>query len=143
MPPGGSAPPAVPDPARPEVLAVRHVAALAAAKLGRRDLLIGAHLCLEMARQALVLSMRLRDQEMGRAHHRRGGARDRDTARVSAALGALPADAGPEAWLDLLTRLQGVFDAAATALWPDHRPEWQGLDAIVAAARTLLAEPSQ
>jgi hypothetical protein len=131
------------EPARPDVLAVRHVAALAAAKLGRRDLLIGAHLCLDVARQALVLSMRLRDQESRRTHHHRGGQRDRDALRVSGALNALPADAGPEAWIDLLLSLTSIFDTAATALWPDHRPDWQGLDAIVAIARTALIDPSE
>jgi hypothetical protein len=144
--PGPSPLPALPerrDPARAEVLAVRHVAALAAAKLGRRDLLIGAHLCLEVARQVLVVSMRLRDQESGCTHHHHGGRRDRDSLRVSGALDGLPADAGPEDWIDLLLRLTVAFDAAAKALWPDHRPDWQGLDAIVADARTALAGPSE
>jgi hypothetical protein len=124
-------------------MAVRHVTALAAAKLGRRDLLIGAHLCLEVARQALVVSMLLRDQESGRSHHHHGGRHDRDAVRVSAALSSLPAQAGPPDWLDLLLRLTVAFDAAAAMLWPDHRPNWQGLDAIVAAARTALADPSE
>ena len=136
-------PPVPREPVRPEVLAVRHVAALAAAKLGRRDLLIGAHLCLEVARQALVVSMLLRDQEAGRTHHRGGGRRDRDVVRVSGALSGLPADAGPGDWIDLLVRLTETFDTAAVALWPDHEPDWQGLDAIVVAARTALADPSE
>jgi hypothetical protein len=133
----------LPDPARPEVLAVRHVAALSAAKLGRRDLLIGGHLCLEVARQALVLSMQARDQEEGRAHHHHGGRRDHDAVRVSDALSGLPTEAGPREWVDLLLRLTGAFDAAAGARWPDHRPDWQGLDAIVATARTALADQTE
>lgn len=144
--PGSSPLPALPerrDPARAEVLAVRHVAALAAAKLGRSDLLIGAHLCLEVARQVLVVSMWLRDQESGRTHRHHGGRRDSDSLRVSGALSGLRPDAGPEDWIDLLLRLTVAFDAAAKELWPDHGPDWQGLDAIVAAARTALAEPPE
>lgn len=146
--PGPAAPERVPPsaraaPIRAEVLAVRHVAGLAAAKLGRRDVLIGAHLCLEVARQALVVSMQLRDRETGRTNHHVGGARDRDAVRVSGALAGLPPDAKPEDWIDLLVRLTETFDTAAVALWPDHRPDWQGLDAIVVAARTALAEPTE
>jgi hypothetical protein len=131
------------EPARAEVLAVRHATALAAAKLGRRDVLIGAHLCLDVASKVLVVSMRLRDQESGRTHHHHGGRRDRDALRVSADLSGLPADAGPADWIDLLLRLTETFDTAAGALWPDHRPDWQGLDAIVVTARTALADPSE
>ena len=133
----------VPDPARPEVLAVRHVAALAAAKAGRRDLLIGGHLCLEVARLALVFSMQARDQEEGRSHHHHGGRRDHDAVRVSDALSGLPTEAGPGEWIDLLLRLTHAFDAAAGTRWPDHRPDWQGLDAIVVAARTALADQTE
>jgi hypothetical protein len=125
------------------VMAVRHVSGLAAAKLGRRDLLIGAHLCLEVARQALVVSMRVRDEEEGRSHHRHGSPRDRDALRVSSALSGLIAEAGPEDWIDCLLRLTEAFDVAAHELWPDHKPDWQGLDAIVVAARTTLADPSE
>jgi Nucleotidyltransferase domain len=135
--------PARPEPVREEVFAVRHVAALAAAKLGRRDLLIGAHLCLDVARQSLVLSMQLRDREEGRTHHPTGSHRDRDAVRVAGALGTLPADAQARDWIDLLMRLTAVFDAAAMALWPDHRPDWQGLDAIVVAARTALDDTTE
>jgi hypothetical protein len=131
------------DLARADVLAVRHVAALAAAKLGRRDLLIGAHLCLEVARLALVVGMRLRDQEQERSHHRHGTPRDRDAVRVSGALSNLPAAARPQDWIDLLLHLTEAFDAAAGELWPGHQRDWQGLDAIVAAARTALADPSE
>jgi len=131
------------DPARAEVLAVRHVAALAAAKLGRGDLLIGAHLCLDVARQALVVSMLLRDLESGRTHHHHGGRRDRDVLQVSKALSDLPAEAAAEDWIDLLLRLIVAFDSAAGALWPDYEADWQGLDAIVVAARTALADPSE
>ena len=136
-------PPVQPDPARAEVLAARHVAALAAAKLGRGDLLIGAHLCLDVARQALVVSMLLRDLESGRTSHHHGSRRDHDAHRVAKALSGLPAEADPQDWLDLLLRLIDAFDSAAGALWPDHESDWQGLDAIVVAARTALADPSE
>ena len=47
-------------------------AVVAAAKLGRGDLLIGGHLALEMAQACLVLAMMLRDRAAGTRHHRRG-----------------------------------------------------------------------
>jgi hypothetical protein len=50
-------------------------AVLAALKAARHDVLIGAHLTLQLARHVLVIAMLLRDREAGNAHHRYGGSR--------------------------------------------------------------------
>jgi hypothetical protein len=53
----------------------RFDAALAAVKAARGDILIGAHLTLQLARHILVLAMLLRDRDAGTTHHRFGGTR--------------------------------------------------------------------
>ena len=50
-------------------------AVLAAVKAARGDVLIGAHLTLQLARHILVIAMLLRDRDAGTAHHRFGGSR--------------------------------------------------------------------
>ncbi len=50
-------------------------AVLAAVKAARHDVLIGAHLTLQLARHILVIAMLLRDRDAGTAHHRYGGSR--------------------------------------------------------------------
>jgi hypothetical protein len=58
-----------------EVIGVFHFdAVLAAVKAARGDVLIGAHLTLQLARHILVIAM-LRDRDAGTAHHRFGGSR--------------------------------------------------------------------
>jgi len=122
------------------VVAKAHfVAAVAAVKLGRRDLLIGAHLALEVVRNTLVLGMLLRDRDTGVSAHRHGSARDGESARVSVVLAALPADAGATDWLDLLAAVREPFDALAGELDPLHRSDWRGLDSLVHLARAALA----
>lgn len=53
----------------------RFDAVLAAVKAARGDILIGAHLTLELARRILVIAMLLRDRDAGTAHHRYGDSR--------------------------------------------------------------------
>jgi len=53
----------------------RFDAVLAAVKAARGDVLIGAHLTLQLARHILVIAMLLRDRDAGTAHHRHGGSR--------------------------------------------------------------------
>ena len=50
-------------------------AVLAAVKAARGDVLIGAHLTLQLARHVLEMAMLLRDQDAGTTHHRFGGSR--------------------------------------------------------------------
>jgi hypothetical protein len=59
-----------------EVVGAYHFdAVLAAVKAARGDVLIGAHLTLQLARDLLVIAMLLRDRDAGTAHHRFGGSR--------------------------------------------------------------------
>ncbi|NUK14040.1 hypothetical protein [Streptomyces lunaelactis] len=53
----------------------RFDAVLAAVKAARDDVLIGAHLTLQLARHVLVAAMLLRDRDSGTDHHRFGGSR--------------------------------------------------------------------
>jgi hypothetical protein len=50
-------------------------AVLAAVKAARGDVLIGAHLTLQLARHVLVIAMLLRNRDAGTAHYRFGGSR--------------------------------------------------------------------
>jgi len=64
----------------------RFEAVLAAVKAARGDVLIGAHLTLQLARHVLVIAMLLRDRDAGTSHHRHGGSRwDQWAARLAAA----------------------------------------------------------
>ncbi len=53
----------------------RFDAVLAAVKAARGDVLIGAHLTLQLARHILVIAMLLRDRDAGTTHHRYGASR--------------------------------------------------------------------
>lgn len=53
----------------------RFDAVLAAVRTARGDILIGAHLTLQLARHVLVIAMLLRDRDAGTGHHRHGGSR--------------------------------------------------------------------
>jgi len=66
------------------VASFRFDAVLAAGKAARGDILIGAHLALQLARHVLVIAMLLRDRDAGTDHHRHGGSRwDQWAARLS------------------------------------------------------------
>jgi len=109
----------------------RFDAVLAAVKAARGDVLIGAHLTLQLARHVLVLAMLLRDRDAGTNHHRHGGSRwDQWAARLTAA--PAPYDkAGITAAIRFyLTMLDEIL-----ACWPleapsDHSPLLALLDAV-------------
>jgi hypothetical protein len=64
----------------------RFEAVLAAVKAARDDVLIGAHLTLQLARHVLVIAMQLRDRDAGTGHHRHGGSHwDQWAARLATA----------------------------------------------------------
>jgi hypothetical protein len=63
------------DPIAELIGAFQFEAVLAAVKVARHDVLIGAHLTLQLARHILVIAMLLRDRDAGTAHHRYGGSR--------------------------------------------------------------------
>ena len=64
-----------PDPIAELIGTFKFDAVLAAVKAARHDVLIGAHLTLQLARHILVIAMLLRDRDAGTAHHRYGGSR--------------------------------------------------------------------
>jgi len=64
-----------PDPIAELIGTFQFDAVLAAVKAARHDVLIGAHLTLQLARHILVIAMLLRDRDAGTAHHRYGGSR--------------------------------------------------------------------
>lgn len=107
---------------------VRFLAALAAAKLGRGDRLIGAHLLLQILQACLVQAMLLRDHDEGTTVHRTGGPRD-DLAVTVARLLQLPLSVTPrpnvvETAVELYGRWRGELEA-------DYRPDWEGLQALL------------
>jgi hypothetical protein len=66
------------------VASFRSDAVLAAVKAARGDILIDAHLTLQLARHVLVIAKLLRDRDAGTDHHRHGGSRwDQWAARLA------------------------------------------------------------
>lgn len=120
-----------PVPTNADVNQARFIAAQAAVKLGRGDRLIGTHLALEFLRICLVQAMMLRDRDEGRTVHRFGTARDRRADDVLDLIGDLaePADVAVA-----LRPAADLFDTLHRELDPAYRPDWCGLEAILAHA---------
>lgn len=120
------------------VNAFRFDAVLAAVRAARGDMLIGAHLTLQLARHILVIAMLIRDREAGTNHHRFGGTRwDAWAARLASA----PAPytrAGITAairyYADALDEL--LLTGFGLGLLTDDRPLQNLLDAIDARGAT-------
>jgi hypothetical protein len=107
---------------------IRMIAALAAAKLGRGDRLIGLHLTLDLMRWCLVQAMLLRDRDLGTRIHRFGSARDAMTEEVAELVrGPIRASPRPnvvERTVELYGRWRGQLD-------PEYAPDWSGLDELL------------
>jgi hypothetical protein len=108
--------------------ATRFDLALAAARCGRGDALIGTHLLLDVLRECLVLAMEARDAAAGTRVHRSGGALDAraDEARAIAALPVL--DLSRPHPTELAAELYGRWRAE---LEPDYTSDWSGLTAVL------------
>jgi hypothetical protein len=116
---------------------VRFLAALAAAKLGRGDRLIGLHLTLELLRSGLVQAMLLRDRDRATVVHRRGSERDALADEVAAVAGGpLSITARP----NIVERAVDMYARWRVELDPDYRADWSGLDALL--ERGLGTRPS-
>ena len=102
----------------------RFLTALVAAKAGRGDRLIATHLLLELLRTVLVQGMRLRDLDTGTTVHRTGTVRD-DLAEEVARTAALPLQ-------EALRATCALLDRGWAELEPGQRPDWSGLDALLA-----------
>lgn len=105
----------------------RFIAAQALVKHGRGDLLIAAHLCLELAQLCLVQAMLLRDRDEGATSHRVGTARDELAQRIMSALEADIDRSGAA----VITRLATAFDQLHGELDPSYQPDWSGLVSLI------------
>lgn len=109
----------------------RFDAVLAAVKAARGDVLIGAHLTLQLARHILVLAMLLRDRDAGTNHHRHGGSRwDHWAARLATA----PAPYDQAGITAAIRFYLSMFDEILACWTPeapsDHSPLLTLLDAV-------------
>jgi hypothetical protein len=107
---------------------VRMMAALAAAKFGRGDDLIGLHLTLELIRSSLVQAMLLRDRDLGTNVHRFGAQRD-VLAKEIAGLLHHPLAVVPRP--NIVERTVELYGRWRRELDPGYRPDWSGLDAVI------------
>jgi hypothetical protein len=110
-------------------------AVLAAVKAVRGDVLIGAHLTLQLARHVLVIAMLLRDRDTGTTHHRFGGSRwDTWASRLAVA----PAPCTPAAIIEAIRWYTTMLDDIAAHWAPqpqlDNSPLLTLLDSIDEAA---------
>jgi hypothetical protein len=108
--------------------AVRFVAALAAAKLGRGDQLIGLHLTFELLRSCLEQAMLLRDQDVGTNIHRHGTQRDGLAAAVSQLAGQ-PLTIEPRP--NIVERTVKLYGDWRCERDPNYTPDWSGLTAVI------------
>jgi len=121
-------------------------AAVAMGKVMRDDLLIGAHMALDLARTCLVLQMMRRDREKGTNVHRTGGWGNEAVAMIwpgAAGQGAAPGSNAPGSnarrILDLVERSCEAFDALAADLAPSYEPRVELLRPAIDAARAAPA----
>lgn len=101
---------------------LRFLLAMAAAKLGRGDRLIGSHLVLEAMQLCLVQAMLLRDRDEGTAVHRYGTGRDAEVDALMAVLGS---------GLDVLDGVAALFDRWHGELDPTYVADWEPLRRLV------------
>lgn len=107
---------------------VRFLAAVAAAKLGRGDHLIGLHLTLELMRSCLVQAMRLRDRDQKTTVHRFGSERDALAQEIA---GLLRDGLGVVPRPNVVERTVEVYGRWRRQLEPGYEPDWSGLDALI------------
>jgi hypothetical protein len=105
------------------VAAFRFEAVLAAVRAARGDVLIGAHLTLQLARHVLVIAMLLRDRDARTDHHRHGGSRSDQWAAQLAAAPAPDNRAGITAAIRFYsTALDEILAHWAPGTQPDNGP---------------------
>ena len=100
-------------------------------RLSAGDLLIAAHLSLQLVRDCMELAMLLRDRAEGTRHHRHGAPTDAD---LLARVPAPRAYTAPEI-IDAIQRCSALFDALAFQWEPNYRPKLPFLQPGIEAAR--------
>lgn len=113
-------------------------AAAAITKVARNDWLIGAHLALDLARDALVLQMIRRDREKRTTVHRTGGWGNEIVDRLTW-------DERPSAGdgiLALIHRSSEIFDELAADLDPTYPPRAPHLVPAIETAREAIKQTS-
>lgn len=103
---------------------IRFDAALAAARFGRGNDLIGLHLVLGILRESLVHRMVTADRREGSTHHRYATAKDAHAADVAA---LLCAPLGPTT----ACAAYELYCASRAEVDPDFMPALAGLDAVI------------
>jgi len=118
-------------------------AAVAIGKVMRDDLLIGAHVALDLARTCLVLQMMRRDREKGTNVHRSGGWGNEAVEMVWPGVAGQGSAPGSDARniLDLVEKCCEAFDRLAADLAPSYAPRAELMRPAIDAAREELAEP--
>jgi hypothetical protein len=120
-----------PDPIAELIGTFQFEAVLAAVKAARHDVLIGAHLTLQLARHILVIAMLLRDRDAGTAHHRYGGSRwDAWASHLGEAPSPYTQAAITAAVRSYAVKLDEVVDDWDPHLQLDNRPLLELLDAV-------------
>jgi hypothetical protein len=109
-------------------------ATVAIAKVARNDLLIGAHLALDLARDCLVLQMMRRDREKGTTIHRTGGWGNEMVEQL--ALDAQQPSA--HKILNLIRWSCESFDSLAAELSPTYKPRYSHVLPILDLARNTI-----
>lgn len=108
----------------------RFEAVLATSKIARNDLLIGAHLVLELERKCLVLAMMQRDLDLGTTQHRTGG-------HLNEAVQDLKVfPSTTEGFLDRIESAMTLFEKSAGSLDSSFQCDWEPLRLPINRART-------
>lgn len=109
----------------------RFGAALAVVKVARDDLLIGAHLTLQLLSDCLVLEILLRDLDSRSDHQRADGPRNDIPPRTHA---ATPSAFSAQSLLGAIKRAAVLFDELAKELDPTYDGDMAPLDSLAEAA---------
>ena len=112
-------------------------ATVAIGKTARNDLLIAAHLALDLARDCLVLQMMRRDREKGTTVHRTGGWGNDVVGDLLKSWGNAD-ETSSHHILDLIWWSCETFDTLATDLAPDYTPRTPYLRSTLDHAKRTL-----
>lgn len=109
---------------------------LTVSKVMRHDLLIAAHLALELLQGTYVLAMLLRDRALGTSHHREGGMGNDFVAQ----LGMLHSPFTAKGILESVRQSSIAFDGLAKQWSGDYQEQRHPLLAWISFAQETLAE---